>query len=685
MIPVIPSSVGTIARILGLTFAILGAARLGMLVLVWEDARALPARDLFHALYIGAKFDLRIALFACLPVILLPGLPWLEKRPGLRPWAAAWYALAMTAICIAYAVDFGFFFYLRHRVDVTLFELLPDVFISASMVWQTYPVLRIALALALVALMFRRIMLRLLRRHVPSGMLGARRRAAWTLGLVAALFLTGYGQISASLFPLRWSNAYFSPNATLVILALNPVQNIYDAWVSLQTIPPDIQAAREAYPRIASWLGVQNPDAARLDYWRFAPGPRPSPKRNVVILLMESLGTPRTSLASGLFEPDYKPHGLPDTGPDDPTPNLRRLVEQSIYFPWFFAPTRTTARAIFTTLTGIPDVNRSGGTSSRNPAMVDQFSIISEFSGYDLSYMIGGSASWANIRGLLTHNIPGLNLREEDAWKAPNVDVWGISDLALLLESIDYYDTRETPFFSIIQTAGFHRPWTIPEDNAGFAPRRVDDAVLRYYGYENVDEYNSMRFADHALGEFFRAAAARPWFRDTVFLVMGDHGLNMASDNVPPGYLACLLQSNHVPMLIHAPGLLAPAVLGLPCGQTDVLPTLAALAGIRFRNHGLGRDLLDPARLEAADQGREFLFLGGDTEKTLRLVMDGYGYFANESGESLFRLRGGSDNLAQTEAGRAQSMGRIARDVFHTAKYMLFNNKKADAPAWPAR
>ncbi len=47
------------------------------------------------------------------------------------------------------------------------------------------------------------------------------------------------------------------------------------------------------------------------------------------------------------------------------------LSKDSLYYPLFFAPTRTTARAIFTTMTGIPDVNRSGGTSSRNQALVD--------------------------------------------------------------------------------------------------------------------------------------------------------------------------------------------------------------------------------------------------------------------------------------------------------------------------
>lgn len=671
-----------LARAFCLTLFVLLAARLAMLALVWGEVRALPWADVATALYIGAKFDARLSVFICLPLALALGLPWFERRMAtLGPWLAGLYAASMLCVVVAYVIDFGFFFYLRQRVDSTLFELIPDVAISATMVWQSYPVVRIALALVAVTAFFAWSMSRLLRGFRPGTGMSKKARCGWVLGLVCVLFVIGYGQISSNLFPLRWSNAYFSPNRYMVILALNPVQNLYDSYIALHASQPDMKAVRAAYPRMAPWLGVERPDEKKLDYWRHSPG-MDRTRPNVVIILMESLGTPRTSLAGGLFRPGALPE---DPGPDDPTPNLRRLAGQSLYFPWFVAPTRTTSRAIFTTVTGIPDVNRSGGTSSRNPALVDQFSIISEFKGYDISYMIGGSASWANIRGILTHNIPGLNLREEGAWKAPNTDVWGISDLALLLESADYYNTCPKPFFSFIQTAGFHRPWTIPKDNAGFTPRTVSDEVIRHYGFENVDEYNSMRFVDHALGEFFRVASRAPWFANTIFVIMGDHGLNEPSANVPAGYLGCRLQSNHVPLLIYAPGLpdrVTPGVNDLPSGQPDVLPTLAELAGIPYRNHGIGRNLLDPERIRAGQEGREPLFLGGDSETAMRLVQNGYCYL-HEGLEALYLLDGNGENLLAQEPERAAAMRQTAEDTFHTAKYLLFNNQKAKAPPLP--
>ena len=329
------------------------------------------------------------------------------------------------------------------------------------------------------------------------------------------------------------------------ILALNPIQNLFDTVNAARGTRPDIEATRESYPRVAAWLRVPNPDPQKLDFMRTVPGTpaeRQEKPLNVVVIIMESMTWPRTSFSPNL------------TGiPEDTTPNLMALSKDSLYYPLFFAPTRTTARAIFTTMTGIPDVNRSGGTSSRNQALVDQALMMNEFKGYSKYYMIGGSASWANIRGFLSHNIEGLHLLEEGSWKAPNTDVWGLSDLDLFREAAAALTKSPKPFVAVIQTAGFHRPYTIPEDNAGFQIKQPSEAILKNYGFTGADEYNSLRFSDHSLGEFFKIARQQPWFDNTVFAIFGDHGLNDTSLNMSPGYLACRLQSNHTPMLIYAP------------------------------------------------------------------------------------------------------------------------------------
>ena len=157
-----------------------------------------------------------------------------------------------------------------------------------------------------------------------------------------------------------------------------------------------------------------------------------------------------------------------------------------------------------------------------------------------------------------------------------------------------------------------------------------------------------------------------------------DHGLNDTSLNMSPGYLACRLQSNHTPMLIYAPGLVAagklqPGVDGRPCGQPDIFPTLASLAGIPYRYNAMGRNLLDP------DTKRdEMQFLGGETESTVRLVENGYCYI-RETDEHMYKMDAPVlEDLLNTDPERAAHMRQYAQDFYNASKYLLYNNKKFD-------
>lgn len=660
----------TLALFFLVTWAFFLAGRVAMLVLVREGVSAGPFSALVHALYVGAKFDMRMAVFGLIPLGVIFAVPALERAlPRLRPWLDALYGLFFFCVAAVYAVDFGYFFYLRQRIDVSVFEFLANADISLRMVWESYPVLSIALGVMAVAAAYVVLADRVLRAHRLTPARGWRRRTGLSLAVFALCFLMAYGQLSSNFFPLRWSDAYFSVNKDLTLLALNPIQNLRDSAHSMHGTPPDMDAVRRAYPEIAAWLRVAdaNPDTLNLLRTVGPAAENAGQRLNVVILVMESLAWPKSS-----FAPNHTSVAA------DATPNLAALARDSALFPNFFAPTRTTARAMFTTITGVPDVNRSGGTSSRNPFVVDQFVLMNEFRGYEKFYMIGGSASWANIRGVFASNIDGLHIVEEGAWKAPNVDVWGVSDLALLREAADKLDAARQPFVAVVQTAGFHRPYTIPDDNAGFVLRELSPEVMRNYGFTGADEYNSLRFSDHALGEFFRAARGMPWFDRTVFAIFGDHGLNDPPGNMPPGYLACHLQDSHVPLLIYAPGLtregrFKPGVYPQPCGQPDVFPTLAVLAGIPFRYTGMGRDLFDPDTRRDARQ-----FVAGNSEAFMRLVEDGYCYIT-EAEEGLYRLDAPDGrNLIGEEPERAARMRRFAADYFTLSKYLLYTNKKRD-------
>jgi phosphoglycerol transferase MdoB-like AlkP superfamily enzyme len=655
--------------------ALFFAARLALLYFLLPEITERGA--IAKALYIGLKFDVRIAVFMALPLALCLLVPrWERSVGGSAPSAARRVLCTVTGLMAAlamllYILDFGFFFYLHQHIDMSSTVFLEDPSESARMVWQSYPVPAIALGYAAALVLYAWLFIRFVRGHVPSatsGRIGKWRRAGLTLAALLALFVMGYGQVSSNLFPLRWSNAYFCADNNISLLAVNPIQNIWDTRNFGKAIPPDPRATREAWPRMARWLRLPE-GAAPLSYMRHVAG-RPMEKRpNIVIIIMESLCWERTSLAPSM--PAGMGAGI------DPTPFLKELAGKSLYFPNFYAPTRTTARAVFTTISGVPDVNHTGGTTSRNPRLVDQASVLAEFDGYEKYYMIGGNANWANIRGLLQHNVPGLHLLEESSWKAPNIDVWGISDIALFREAVDVLGEGRKPFAAVIQTASFHRPYTIPDDNEGYAvPPDPSPEALAWYGYESAKEFRSLNLSDHALRRFFDKASRQPWFKDTVFAIFGDHGLNHDSGNITPAVQACNLQAWHVPLLIYAPGgHVAPGVDETLRMQPDVLPGMAALAGMDFFVSSMGRDILD-----GGTKGDAAVFISHAND-TRFLLKDGYVYAIRASGGALYRLDeqtvdGKARDLALEQPERAAAMRRELMDFYYTAQYMLHHNGK---------
>lgn len=669
-----------IAAFMLVNTALFFAARLALLYFLLPDIT--ETAHIPHALYIGLKFDARMAVFMSLPMafcLLWPSVERAVSRPGFS--APRVILCAVTGIMAAGAMlihifDFGFFFYLHQHIDMGAKVFLEDPSESVRMVWQSYPVVLITLAFAAVVALYVWLFARFLRRHVPcpirpkTGGEGCSRkwRALVTVSSLVMLFIVGYGQISSNFFPLRWSNAYFSSDKNIAILAVNPIQNLYDTRNYGKAIPPNVEATLEAWPRMAEYLRI--PEGQKpLDYVRHFPGRDMEKRPNIVIIIMESMCWERTSLAPSMPE---------SLGKDiDPTPFLKELAAKSLYYPNFYAPTRTTARAVFTTISGVPDVNHSGGTTSRNPKLVDQSSVLDEFKGYEKYYMIGGNANWANIRGMIQHNVSDLHLLEESAWEAPNTDVWGVSDIALFRESIDVLTGSPKPFISVIQSASFHRPYTIPDDNEGYVlPPDPSAEALAWYGYENAEEYRSLHLSDHALRRFFDKASKQPWFNDTVFVIFGDHGLNYNSTNITPAVRACNLQAWHIPLLIYAPGgQVKPGVNPAPHIQPDVLPTMASLAGMDYYTNTLGRNMLDPA-----NDADAVAFIS-DNDHTRYLIEDGFVYAIRAGNEALYRLDertpdNNARDLREEEPERAAQMRQKLMDFYYTSQYLLHNNGK---------
>jgi phosphoglycerol transferase MdoB-like AlkP superfamily enzyme len=366
--------------------------------------------------------------------------------------------------------------------------------------------------------------------------------------------------------------------------------------------------------------------------------------------------------------------------PLNTTPFFDSLSRNGILFDHCFTPTYGTARGVWATLTGIPDVSMPT-TASRNPGAVDQHSIINDFVGYEKFYFLGGSASWANIRGLLTNNITDLHLYEGENFKSPTIDVWGISDKNLFLESNQVLAEQTKPFFAVIQTADNHRPYTIPkEDQEVFKKVNFPTDTVKKYGFETLDELNAFRYTDFAYQHFIEAARKEKYFNNTIFVFIGDHGIaGDAGDMFPRSWTEQRLTTMHVPLLVYSPAMVKPQRIDHICSQVDVLPTIAGLANIAYNNTTLGRDLLDSAT-------HPFAFVFDPDYNMIGVAKSPY-LFRGQINTNKQELVSLVDNTkpAQDSATAAtkRELHLLSEAIYETAKYLMLNNKKSKAVQKP--
>ncbi|MBK7376539.1 MAG: sulfatase-like hydrolase/transferase [Chitinophagaceae bacterium] len=432
----------------------------------------------------------------------------------------------------------------------------------------------------------------------------------------------------------------------------------------------DIKKVKEAYPLMASYLGIPYSDSDRLQYTRSYTNHSPVNGRpNIVLVICESFSAYKSSMYNN---------------PLNTTPYFAELCRNGVFFDRCFTPAYGTARGVWATITGIPDVE-SPKTASRNPNAVDQNTIINEFKGYTNFYFLGGSATWANIRGVLTNNIHNLKLYEQDDYNAKKIDVWGISDKNLFLEANKVLKQQTNPFFAIIQTADNHRPYTIPEeDRAEFRSVHFSADSLKRFGFESNEEMNAFRYTDFGYRKFMEAARKEAYFDNTIFVFVGDHGIryNGTLEYFPKSWTEQGLTCEHVPLLFYAPKFLQPKRISDVCSQLDILPSVASLARIPYRNNSFGKNLFgyDPMFPPGTDTAAgKYAFVIDHDVKTIGLVSNAYYYLKNlKTGkEELVSMTGNDPVPANAETDSIRNhLHQLTDAYYETAKYLLLNNKK---------
>jgi phosphoglycerol transferase MdoB-like AlkP superfamily enzyme len=259
------------------------------------------------------------------------------------------------------------------------------------------------------------------------------------------------------------------------------------------------------------------------------------------------------------------------------TPQLAELAASSLVFDNFYATGTRTDRGMEALTLAVPPT--PGRSLVKRPRNENMFTLGSVFraKGYDTAFIYGGFGYFDNMNYFFGHNgyrvIDRNGVPKEDITFA---NVWGVCDEDLFrwtLREADASYATGKPFHYFVMTTSNHRPYTFPEGRIDL-PSKVSGRA------------GAVKYTDYAIGKLIRDASTKPWFKNTVFVIVADHCASSAGKTALP------VQNYHIPLIIYAPGgQVAPGHVHALTSQVDFAPTLLGLLNWSYPSRFFGRDV----------------------------------------------------------------------------------------------
>lgn len=258
------------------------------------------------------------------------------------------------------------------------------------------------------------------------------------------------------------------------------------------------------------------------------------------------------------------------------TPFLDSLIPYSLFFENFYASGTRTVRGLEALSLAIPPT--PGQSIVRRKDNGDMFTIgnVLKPKGYDVRYIYGGNAFFDNMGKYFGGNgYQVLDKRDIPKNLVNHTTAWGVDDEATFnftLQQCDKSYNEGNLFFNHIMTVSNHRPYTYPDG-------RIDIPSSKQ------DFTGGVKYTDFAINDFIKKAQKKPWFNNTLFVIVSDHCSRSAGKTDLP------VNRYHIPCLIYAPQLIKPSIEKRLVSQIDLVPTVLGFLNQSYTSRFLGSDV----------------------------------------------------------------------------------------------
>ena len=258
------------------------------------------------------------------------------------------------------------------------------------------------------------------------------------------------------------------------------------------------------------------------------------------------------------------------------TPHLDKLAEESLFFTHLYATGTRTVRGLEAITLSMPPL--PGTSLVKRPKNENFFSwgSVMRAKGYDNKFIYAGHGYFDNMNYFYANNgFATIDRTDFSKDEITFTNAWGVCDEDLFMKVIKEADSshqQKRPFFSVVMTTSNHRPFTYPEGKIDIPSKTGRDGGVKY--------------ADYAIGRLLAEAKKKPWFNDTVFVIVADHCAGSAAK------LALPIKKYEIPLLVYAPALIKPQKIDRMMSQIDIAPTVLGLLNFSYSTKFIGKDIL---------------------------------------------------------------------------------------------
>jgi phosphoglycerol transferase MdoB-like AlkP superfamily enzyme len=532
------------------------------------------ARSLLWIMPAGLIADGVQSLYLLAPLALFLWLcpdRW-QRTDAMRAVLLAGTALWMFGMLFSVATEYYFFEEFDSRFSLVAVDYLIYPTEVAGDLWAAYPVGRVIVASAVLAVS----MTWLLRAALTAGT-----RVVVRLAVRTPLFVLLAATLALALGVFSTNSLGRSSNRIANELAANGHSSFFRALRTSEIEYHAHYATRDPAANralLARHLARGGGTLTRLGEGRLD---RAFPARagglgklNVILVSSESFGAEFSRLYGS--ERDW-------------TPEFDRYAQRSLWFRHTYASGTRTVRGLEAITVSMPPIPTESVVRRPGNDNIATLGAVLRGHGYHTSFLYGGYGYFDDMNSFYSGNGYEVKDRNDIPGKPRFANIWGVADEDLFdmaLAHADEIAASGQPFFIHVMNTSNHKPYTFRSGLEAIGVKPVGG------GRES-----GVRYADFAQGYFLREAARHPWFDDTIFIIVADHGARVYGRQEIP------LRTYEIPLLFYSPRHLAPRRVDGLMTQIDIAPTLLGLLGLPYTAPWFGQDALN-----APEEGRVAFF-----------------------------------------------------------------------------